>query len=72
MVCQFARVLRGEVSIPMKVTEFPLVVDDASVEVAVRKILAEKTSDEKSVAVESSRIADQVELVPPKTARTET
>jgi hypothetical protein len=36
---QLARVLRGEVSIPMTVTDFPLVVDDATVEAQVRKLL---------------------------------
>lgn len=64
---QFARVLRGEVSIPMKVTEFPLVVDDASVEVAVRKVMAERDSGMKALTEgEPNRSADQVELVRPK------
>src|SRR5207247_2149621 len=38
---QFARVLSGEIAIPMRVTDFPLVVDDESTRHAVREVLPE-------------------------------
>ena len=38
---EIAKILKGESSFPMKVTDFPLIVDDATTEDAVRKILPE-------------------------------
>ena len=38
---EIAKILSGQGSFPMRVTEFPLVVDDAATEDAVRKVLPE-------------------------------
>lgn len=38
---EIAKILKGEGSFPMRVTDFPLIVDDAATEDAVRKILPE-------------------------------
>jgi hypothetical protein len=73
----FVKVLGGETALPMRVTDFPLVADDASVEVAVRKLLPEvldrlaagqvhalPPSDDQ--APTSVRRPDQVDLIPKK------
>jgi hypothetical protein len=73
----FVKVLSGEIALPMKVTDFPLVADDASVEVAVRKLLPEvldRLSGAEVPALPSSvgqapaaaRRPDQVDFVPKK------
>lgn len=76
---EIAKILKGEGSFPMRVTDFPLIVDDAATEDAVRKIMPEvlqKLGVESKITglseiahppnVTDIRRENQVELVPRK------
>ena len=68
------KVLAGEVAFPMRVTDFPLIVDDASVEAAVRKLLPEylASGDVRAILEQAQgRRKDQVDLIPRKSIQGE-
>lgn len=59
---QFAKVLSGQVSIPMKVTDFPFEPSNESVEAAVRKVLPELLegrAEIKSLAAPADKVPNQ-------------